>query len=263
MHGQRIAVGEGRAHDTREPDVETASEDYAARFAGSIGKWLLEVQARRALELVHRVAPGPLSVLDVGGGHGQLVGPLLAAGHFVVVHGSRPSCHRRIRPRAKLARLSAGLWELPFRDGSFDLVAGVRLLAHVTRWRELLAEMARVSRGLVLVDFPLRGALHRLAPTLFRAKRKLEANTRPYFSYDLAEIQAALGEAGLSPAGVAREFTLPMVLHRGMGSLALSRALEGVAAGLGLTGRIGSPILFLARREPGPLATAHSPRGTS
>jgi SAM-dependent methyltransferase len=245
----RVAVGQGRAHDTREPDVETASDGYAARFAGPTGSWMLEVQARRALELVRSVEPGPLSVLDVGGGHGQLVAPLLSAGHRVVVHGSRPACHRRLAPRAGLARVSANLWALPFRDRSFDLVTGIRLLAHVVEWRELLAEMSRVSRRLVLVDFPVRGALHRLAPSLFGAKQKLEGNTRPYFDYAPGEVEAALGAAGLAPAGLAREFALPMVLHRGVRSPALSRGLESLASGLGLTRRIGSPILLLARRQ--------------
>ena len=52
------------------PDVETASDDYAARFAGPVGAWMLQVQERAVLELI---APWPgASVLDVGGGHAQL-----------------------------------------------------------------------------------------------------------------------------------------------------------------------------------------------
>ena len=33
-------------------DVETASEGYARRFAGPVGAWFLEIQARLTLELL-------------------------------------------------------------------------------------------------------------------------------------------------------------------------------------------------------------------
>lgn len=32
------------AHDTRTPDIHTAGPDYARRFAGPIGDYLLDVQ---------------------------------------------------------------------------------------------------------------------------------------------------------------------------------------------------------------------------
>ena len=143
----RVAVGAGRVHDTRMADVETAGEGYAARFAGPVGAWLLEVQATRALALVGAVASGPLSVLEVGGGHGQLTDPLLAAGHRVVVHGSRAVCHRRLGPRAdRVGRVASDLWRLPFGDRCFDLVAGIRLLAHVEAWRSACLALPRPYR---------------------------------------------------------------------------------------------------------------------
>ncbi|HEX9203914.1 MAG TPA: class I SAM-dependent methyltransferase, partial [Vicinamibacteria bacterium] len=64
-------------------DRETSSEEYARRFAGPLGAFFLEVQARTALELL-RPWPGA-SVLDVGGGHAQIAGPLADAGHAVTV----------------------------------------------------------------------------------------------------------------------------------------------------------------------------------
>src|SRR5262245_53053861 len=49
-----------------EADVATSSADYARRFAGGVGAWFLEVQAKATVELL---APWPgASVLDVGGG---------------------------------------------------------------------------------------------------------------------------------------------------------------------------------------------------
>ena len=76
-------------------DVVTSSDDYARRFAGAVGAYFLDVQARATLELL---APYPgASVLDVGGGHGQTTGPLVDAGHAVTILGSEASCEARVR----------------------------------------------------------------------------------------------------------------------------------------------------------------------
>lgn len=246
-------VGAGFEHDVRTPDVETSGDAYAARFAGPVGAWMLDVQARHALALVRAAAPGRLSVLEVGGGHGQLTAHWLAAGHEVVVHGSRAPCHARLRAGgARVAHVTSDPWALPFADRSFDLVVALRLLAHVEAWRELLAELCRVADGLVLVDFPARGALQRLAPALFGAKRKVEGNTRPYFAYAPAEVGEALAMSGFEVAGTARQFAWPMALHRLLGRPGLSRRMEALAARIGSTARWGSPILCLARRAAAP-----------
>ncbi len=244
---ERVAVGSREPHETRIADVETASEGYARRFAGPVGRWMLERQATLALGLIARAGTGPLSLLEVGGGHGQLTGSLRAAGHRVVVHGSRPVCHARLRrPGDGIPRVASDLWRLPFGAGAFDGVIAIRLLAHVEDWRALLAELARVAGRFVLVDFPVRGAVHRLAPALFGVKRRVEGNTRPYFDYRPAEVEAVFTGLGMRVAGVARQFALPMALHRALKRPGVSRSLEGMAERAGSTRRIGSPILMLA-----------------
>ena len=69
------------------PDVETASELYAKRFSGATGKWFLEVQAAELRALLADMPPGG-RVLDVGGGHAQLIPVLLSEGYETVVLGS-------------------------------------------------------------------------------------------------------------------------------------------------------------------------------
>jgi ubiquinone/menaquinone biosynthesis C-methylase UbiE len=247
----RVAVGEGRAfHDLHRADIETASENYARRFEGAVGAWLLEHQARCALELISRASPDRLSILDVGGGHAQLALPLLRAGHRLVVQGSAVVCHERLaRERSRLDCVTSDLWQLPFPDRCFDLVSGIRLLAHVDDWRGLLREMARVSRRLVLVDAPLKTPLHRLAPRLFDRKRSIELNTRPYFDYRPEDVMDALRACGLHIAGEVRQYALPMVLHRTLANAALSRNVEAALSAVGVTDRWGSPGLFLATRR--------------
>src|SRR4029453_5077602 len=119
---------------------------YARRFAGPVGAWFLEVQARTTRELL---APWPqASVLDVGGGHGQLLGPLLDAGHHVTVYGSGEACRERIEGRldGTRARFLAGdLLRAPWPAGAFDVVLSYRLLPPVAAWGGVLGGRCRLG----------------------------------------------------------------------------------------------------------------------
>jgi hypothetical protein len=77
------------------PDVVTSSEDYARRFSGRAGEYFLQVQDRAVQQaLAHK--PGR-TVLDVGGGHGQVASGLASAGYEVTVLGSDNVCFDRLR----------------------------------------------------------------------------------------------------------------------------------------------------------------------
>src|SRR5512138_1446494 len=150
------------------PDIDSSTEDYARRFAGPTGSWFLEVQERAALSLLQ---PWPgATVLDVGGGHGQLAGPLARRGYRVTVMGSDESCSTRIADLVQtgLVRFTTGdLLRLPFPDRSFDLVVSFRILGHVPAWPELVAELTRVADKAVLLDFASTRSVNFLAPLLF------------------------------------------------------------------------------------------------
>jgi SAM-dependent methyltransferase len=231
-------------------DVETSSDAYARRFAGPVGAFFLEVQARATLDLVH---PGPGgTVLDVGGGHAQLTGPLVGAGYDVTVYASDPRCEARVRTwtAAGRARFVAGdLLAAPFEDRSFDVVVAYRLLAHVRRWRELVAELTRTARAAVVVDYPTARSANAAAALLFPAKRGVEGDTRPFAVFRDAEVREAFAEHGFSPTGRRPQFVWPMALHRVHGSARLARALEGAAGALGLRRAFGSPVLLRLERR--------------
>ena len=230
-------------------DVETSSEGYARRFAGPVGRWFLDVQTATTLALL---APWPgATVVDVGGGHGQVAGPLVEAGHEVTVAGSDPSCVERVRGlvAAGRARFQAGdLLRLPFPDGSFDVALSYRLLPHVTRWPDLVAELCRIARRAVLVDYPTRRSVNAMAGALFDAKKRVEGNTRPFAVFADAEIEGAFARCGFRVTARRPQFFWPMALHRGLGIAPLSRGLEGGAGVLGLRRALGSPVIL--RLEP-------------
>lgn len=233
-------------------DVETASDDYASRFKGPVGAWLLEVQQRAVSGLLGPAAGRTL--LDVGGGHGQLAGPLARAGWRVTVQGSEPSCSRRIEPliaAGTVRFVTADSLALPFPDRSFDAVVSVRLLPHCERWPALVAELCRVARGAVIVDYPTSESLNRVAPSLFGAKKRLEKNTRTFTLFTHREVEAAFAASGFAPAGRIGQFFLPMVLHRTLRCRPCSAALEALARAAGLTRRWGSPVVLKARPAGG------------
>ena len=235
---------------TEAADVETSSEGYARRFAGPVGDYFLEVQARATLDLL---APWPCaSVLDVGGGHAQVIAPLVEAGYVPTVFGSAEVCRERVGPWVERgqARFQAGdLLALPFPDRAFDVCLSYRLLPHVAHWQTLTAELCRVARRAVVVDYPTRRSLNVLGTLLYGLKREVERNTRPFTVFRDAQIEAAFGAHGFRVTGRRPQFFFPMALHRALRVAALSRALEGLALGLGLVRGFGSPVVLRAERR--------------
>jgi 2-polyprenyl-3-methyl-5-hydroxy-6-metoxy-1,4-benzoquinol methylase len=235
-----------------QPDVETSSDDYARRFSGAVGAWFLQVQESATVRMLaeHRGA----TVLDVGGGHGQVTAALVARGHRVIVFGSAPACRRRIEPFVAAGRCAfewGDLLGMPYPDRAHDVVIAYRLLSHVTRWQALLRELGRVARQAVLIDVPTARSVNALAPSLFDLKRRLEGNTRTFTVFEEREVLDVAASAGFTMGDRYAQFVLPMALHRALRAPRLSSALEDGARHAGLTRRFGSPVILkLVRRRP-------------
>jgi len=231
-------------------DVLTSTDAYARRFQGAIGSYFLERQSRVVLELL-RPWPGA-SVLDVGGGHAQLTGPLVDAGYAVTVLGSDPACEARVREWTGSARarfLAADLLEPGLRDRGFDVVLSLRLLPHVRRVPELIATLARLARAAVVVDYPTRRSVNAAAGLLFGWKQGVEGDTRPFTVFSDREIEAAFAAHGFVPTARRPQFLAPMALYRALGSAGVARAIEGASAALGLTSSLGSPVVLRLERR--------------
>ncbi|HET7621731.1 MAG TPA: class I SAM-dependent methyltransferase [Gemmatimonadaceae bacterium] len=253
MKSSAVVAGRGFEHDTDSPDIHTASDAYARRFTGG-GRVALIRQAQCLDRMLDSMGAAPLRVLDVGGGHAQTTDAVLARGHDVVVHGSDSHCFERLAPIAnahpgRISSCTSSMLALPFANDSFDLVMALRLMAHVSRWRELLAELLRVTRRYLVVDFPILGGVQRLAGRLFRLKMRVEGNTRPFFLYDRRDVIGHLHSLGATPVVEAGEMVLPMALHRMVGNPAASMRAENLLGGMGLRTRWGSPVLLLATKN--------------
>ena len=239
---------DGLAEDA---DIGTSSEDYARRFTGAVGRWFVETQTKITLSFLGALPLGA-SILDVGGGHGQITPPLLEAGYEVTVAGSDPSCARRLRPWISNGRCKfevADLRTLPYSDRSFDAVVCLRLLPHSVDWRNLIAELCRVASRSVIVDYPSLRSANIVAERLFEVKRGIELNTRRFRTFSSSQIHDAFAARGFLVQEEKPQFLLPMVLHRLANQALLSKAAEAPGRWLGLTRRFGSPIIVRADRR--------------
>jgi ubiquinone/menaquinone biosynthesis C-methylase UbiE len=235
------------------PDIETSSEEYALRFSGTIGKWLLDVQEQATLKML---ASFPnCSVLDVGGGHGQLTPALVDGGYKVTVLSSHESCEKRVSHFTKngLCQFVVGdVLDLPYPDDAFDIVISYRFLAHVSNWQKFLSELNRVASKAVIVDYPTIRSVNFIAPALFKFKKNIEQTTRPYVSYNERQIFNYLYSIGSLPDERYAQFFWPMVLHRMMKSPQGSSLIESLARWFGVTSIFGSPVILksIKSRKP-------------
>lgn len=232
-------------------DRHSSSEEYAQRFAGEIGEWMLSVQELGVFSLLPQNAR---TVLDIGGGHGQLARPLANRRRKVTVLGSSDICSYRIRDLVDEGKVRFALGDLiapPFSDKSFDCVLSVRIMSHCASWQTLVSQMCRVTRHAVIFDYPTWCSTNILSPLLFSLKRKMEGNTRTYTTFTLKALEAEFCKHGFIRVTVKKQFFFPMGLHRLVGSAKWSRLLEGYAAALGLTKMFGSPVLVKFVRARG------------
>jgi 2-polyprenyl-3-methyl-5-hydroxy-6-metoxy-1,4-benzoquinol methylase len=192
------------------------------------------------------------NILDVGGGHGQLTKPLLDSGFTVTIFGSATACATRIlhlRDGRYCRFITGNLLKFPFIDRAFDVVVSYRLLPHVTNWEQLLSEMCRVAKTAVIVDYPEVRSINYLTPWLFKLKKQIERNTRPFRCFKDNELLERFESYGFALSERIPEFFLPMVLHRSLKTTNLSNALERAFRRIGLTAKWGSPVILKLVRK--------------
>jgi 2-polyprenyl-3-methyl-5-hydroxy-6-metoxy-1,4-benzoquinol methylase len=231
-------------------DIETSSEDYARRFSGSVGHWFLKVQEEATLRML---APhSGATVLDVGGGHGQIADALVRNGYRLTVFGSADVCRMRIQHLLEENRCSfdsGNILQLPYTNSSFDIVVSYRLLPHVSRWPQFLSELARVARLGVLIDYPAIRSINFIAPQLFRIKKRFEGNTRTFNSFSESQLLDHFESNGFKRVDRYAQFFLPMVLHRMLKSGTISSGLERAFRLTGATPLFGSPVILKLLRK--------------
>jgi ubiquinone/menaquinone biosynthesis C-methylase UbiE len=232
-------------------DPGMADRFDAMRFSGPIGTLLAESQESVLADFLGEV--GGRRILDVGTGTGRAA--LAMARRGAVVTGVDASAEMlrvaKARAEAQQVPVDFGVGDahrLDFSDRAFAAAVSLRVLMHTPDWRQCLAELCRVSDERVVFDYPAAlsaAALQAVARHLLAwAGRPVEA----YRVMRAAAVRKALHESGFRVARVHKQFVLPIALHKAIGSRAVTRAVEGALAALGLLRLFGSPVTVVAVR---------------
>ena len=113
-----------------------------------------------------------------------------------------------------------------------------------------MAELCRVANRMVVVDYSDVRSFNIFYTLLFPWKKKIEGNTRTFLCFKPGEVPAELARHGFGRTAVRRQFFVPMVVHRALSRLRISRGLERASRFLGLTRAFGSPVvLALSERK--------------
>jgi ubiquinone/menaquinone biosynthesis C-methylase UbiE len=230
---------------------EVAEGFDALRFGGPIGRHLLEAQQAVLFGAIAPIAGR--HVLDVGTGTGRAALALALAGARVTgVDASREmlgvACARAVELGVTPTFEVADAHALPFANRSVDAVVCFRLLMHVQDWRRCVEELCRVSRWRVVLDFPARSSFAALESLARRVAAATGRMTEPYSVLAERDVRAELVSNGFRVTAIHRQFVLPIALHKTIGSVGVTTALESGLSVLGLRWLLGSPVTMVAER---------------
>ena len=232
-------------------DPDVADRFDALRFGGPIGQHLLDVQATL---LAGALAPlRDRTILDVGTGTGRAAAGLAGGGARLIGLDFSEEMLRVARGRAARANLPivfgrADAHALPIADRAVDAAVSLRVLMHAVDWQRCVAELCRVSRWRVVVDFPSSRSLAAVESAVRHARLRLGARVEAYRVMSLSAMTEAFAAHGFGLASVHRQFVLPIALHKAVGRLGITKALEGTLKAAGVLRLFGSPVTVVFER---------------
>jgi len=232
-------------------DPAMAASFDAARFGGPIGALIAESQERVLLDFAAPLAGR--TFLDVGTGTGRAA--IVLARRGATVTGVDASAEMLAVGRERAAHQGVAVTfaegdahALAAPDRSFDVCVSLRVLMHTPGWRQCVAELCRVARRHVILDYPSAASLAALQAGWRRTAAALGRRTEAYRVFRHGTIEAVLAENGFRIARVHRQFVLPIGFHKAIGSRAATERVEAALSRTGLLRLAGSPVTVLAER---------------
>jgi len=232
-------------------DAKVAEGFDDLRFGGPIGRLLLESQQA---VLVEALAPvSGRRVLDVGTGTGRAAIGLAQVGATVVGVDASAEMLQVAAARAKAAGVTVQFERgdahaLPVGDRTFDAAVSLRVLMHTVDWKACVAELCRVSRWRVVVDFPALGSFAAIESGTRHLGNALGRRVEAYRVMAERDVASAFAASGFRVVMIRRQFVLPIALHKAVGRLGVTRTIEGALRKIGLLRLLGSPVTMVAER---------------
>jgi ubiquinone/menaquinone biosynthesis C-methylase UbiE len=228
------------------------AEDYDKdRFSGAFGRYLHDQEVETFLFLLDGSRG---TVLDVGAGTGKLSFPLLRQSRQVISVDASSEMLRIAAMKAKkdgavLAPVVCDAHRLCFPDDAFECVISSRVLMHLADWQMALSELCRVTRRVVVVDFPPMQSFAALDSLFRMVGRLFLSDTRPYRSLSIRKVRKELKEHHFRVIAIKKHFFFPIIFHRLLNRPRVSLALERVCGVLGLIQFLGAPVTLAAVKE--------------
>jgi ubiquinone/menaquinone biosynthesis C-methylase UbiE len=232
-------------------DPAMAESFDALRFGGPIGALVAASQERALASFLSPIAGR--TILDVGTGTGRAAIALALKGGVVTGVDASEEMLAVARRRAADAGAAvtfdrADAHGLAYADRSFDAVVCLRVLMHTPGWRESLAELCRVARDRVVIDYPALASAAAMQSVARRLAHAAGARVEAYRVFSDGSIREVLERSGFRVREAERQFVLPIAFHKRLGSVAATERIEGALASVGLRRLIGSPVTLVAER---------------
>jgi 2-polyprenyl-3-methyl-5-hydroxy-6-metoxy-1,4-benzoquinol methylase len=222
------------------------------RFGGPIGELVAETQARVLLEFAGDLRGG-VRVLDVGTGTGRAALVLAHQGAQVTGVDASAEMLEVGEARARAEHVSIRFMQgdahhLPFPDRDVDVSVSLRVLMHTPGWRQCIGELCRVTRRRIIIDYPAQRSVAAVQALARRVKHAVGGKTEPYRVFSHRAIADTFEAHGFRITRVHRLFTLPIAIHKTIGSRRFTEGVEAAGERLGLLRLFGSPVTILAER---------------
>ncbi len=233
-------------------DQENYAVEYEEdRFGGSFGRYLRDIEVKifsSVIEATHN------RVLDIGAGTGKLCIPLSSQSREVIALDLSKEMIKIAKMNAeiedvRIMTVVCDAEQLCFDDKTFDCVVSSRLLMHLPDWRNGISEMCRVSKFLLIIDFPPFSSFAVIDSFFKKLKKFFISSTQTYKTFFIRGVIDELQKNQFQVVTIHRQFFLPIAVHRWLDNPMLSDRVEKIFKITGLLRLLGAPVTVKAKRR--------------